>query len=106
MSAYNAREFHHVYPKAFLAAKGITFHEANVIANVCMLTASDNNQISDKDPVDYVKMMPRGSRRAIFKSALIPDLGFTGAAEFSEFIDQRAEHLSVMAGKLILGKVR
>jgi hypothetical protein len=34
LSAYNAREFHHIYPKAYLGTQGIQFHEANVIANI------------------------------------------------------------------------
>jgi hypothetical protein len=47
LSAYNAREFHHIYPKAFLSNIGIGFHEANIIANICFLQSSDNKMISE-----------------------------------------------------------
>ncbi len=104
MSAYNAREFHHIYPKAFLATKGVLFHEANVIANVCMLSSSDNNQISDEDPAEYIKRMPRQKRKAIFKSALLPTSDFDGTSSYADFINQRAEYLAMAASKLISGK--
>jgi hypothetical protein len=52
MSAYNAREFHHVYPKAFLNSQGIKFNESNIIANVCFLSQADNRAISDTSPAD------------------------------------------------------
>ena len=63
LSAYNARQFHHIYPKGYLGNQGISFHEANVIANICMLTASDNNEISDKAPRDYFRpsRLPSGA---------------------------------------------
>jgi hypothetical protein len=72
LSAYNARQFHHIYPKAHLASKGIQFHEANVISNICFLSASENNSISDKDPKDYFKDIPAEHKDEIFEAALIP----------------------------------
>ena len=105
MSAYNAREFHHIYPKAYLATKGVTFHEANVIANVCMLSSADNGSISDKDPADYITRIPKTKRKAIFKSALLPDLTFDGAAEYADFIESRADFLATAASRQISGKV-
>ena len=48
LSAYNARQFHHIYPKGYLNGKGISFHEANVIANICFLSASENGSSPDR----------------------------------------------------------
>ncbi|MNG06075.1 hypothetical protein D3C84_892970 [compost metagenome] len=101
LSAYNARQFHHIYPKAFLASQGITFHEANVIANICFLAASENNRISDKNPIDYFKDIPKTHSDDIFKSALIPMNAQNGNMEFQDFINARIDLLKEKAQKLI-----
>lgn len=101
LSAYNARQFHHIYPKGFLASKGISFHQANVISNICFLSASENNKISDTDPAQYFKDIPSQHKDKIFDAALIPEKGRDGKLGFQEFIDLRAELLKEKAQKLI-----
>ena len=101
LSAYNARQFHHIYPKAHLAAKGIGFHEANVISNICFLSASENNTISDKDPKDYFKDIPDEHKEEIFEAALIPDNAREGLLPFDEFVSLRKDKLVEIGQKLI-----
>ncbi len=101
LAAYNAREFHHIYPKAFLARSGISFHQANVIANVCLLTSSDNNAISDSDPRDYFQTMPEPQKDAILKAALIPDEVADGSKPYADFVKLRAIELARGAAKLV-----
>lgn len=103
LSAYNARQFHHIYPKAHLQAIGVPFHEANVIANICMLTASDNNQISDRDPQSYFADIPDAHRDDVFKAALIPNESRSGIQPFNDFIQARAQALADFAQGLIEG---
>lgn len=101
LSAYNARQFHHIYPKGFLASKGITFHEANVISNICFLSASENNTISDRDPVDYFKEIPHDHKEQIFEAALIPKDAATGDLPYREFIALRHAKLVETAKQLV-----
>lgn len=101
LSAYNARQFHHIYPKGFLASKGVPFHEANIISNICFLSASENNSISDKDPAVYFKDIPSDHATAIFGAALIPDEAKDGKLIFSEFIRLRTIVLKEIGQKLI-----
>jgi hypothetical protein len=101
MAAYNAREFHHIYPKAFLAAAGIGFHEANVIANICLLTSSDNKAISDRSPAEYFSDIPVDQKNHIFASALIPPESADGSKPYSEFLNLRASKLARVATDLI-----
>jgi hypothetical protein len=101
LSAYNARQFHHIYPKAFLGEAGIPFHEANVIANICMLTADDNVTISDEDPASYIAKMPMPDRDDILARALVPAAHRTLSTPFAEFVAARAELLAQEATKLI-----
>ncbi|QQL46076.1 DUF262 domain-containing protein [Sulfuriroseicoccus oceanibius] len=101
LSSYNARQFHHIYPKAFLISKGKTFHDANIIANICFLSASENNSISDKDPKDYFRDMPDAHKDAIFDSAVIPEDGRQGTLPFADFVAKRADLLKDIANNLM-----
>jgi hypothetical protein len=53
LSKYNKKEFHHVYPTAYLKrtrAPG----QHNCLANICILPAQENREISDRDPHEYL----------------------------------------------------
>ncbi len=101
LSAYNARQFHHIYPKGYLGSKGIPFHEANVIANICMLTSADNNSISDADPAAYFAVIPDAIRSDVMGRALVPSEDQTGSRVYSDFVKSRASALATMAENLI-----
>jgi hypothetical protein len=101
LAAYNAREFHHIYPKGFLAGQGIQFHESNVVANICMLTQHDNNTISDKDPRDYFAQVPAEIRDDVFTRALIPKEFWDGSKPYADFLGRRAELIAAKAEELI-----
>ncbi|WP_210512255.1 DUF262 domain-containing protein [Pantoea ananatis] len=105
LAAYNARQFHHIYPKAFLNKKGIGFHESNIIANIAFLTAQDNNSISDKDPESYFPQIHQAERAEIFKSALIADELQDGKKTFNDFIERRERDLIDMATKAMTGEL-
>ena len=101
MSAYNAREFHHVYPKAFLATQGIPFHQSNIIANVCLLTSADNRSISDANPASYMARIPADQRDGIADGALIPRAMLDGSKTYADFVKERAKRLSEAAQSLV-----
>lgn len=101
LAAYNAREFHHIYPKAHLAAQGIPFHESNVIANICMLTQHDNVTISDKSPQQYFELIPAKIRNDVFERAIVPEEFRDGSKPFADFVSGRAEALAQSAEYLI-----
>ncbi len=104
LSAYNSRQFHHIYPKAYLGTLGISFHTANVIANICLLTASDNNTISDASPEEYLGKIDAGLRSDVLKAALIPEEFADGAKPYAAFVDARATVLAAAATALVSGK--
>lgn len=101
MSAYNARVFHHVYPKAFLNSQGIKFSESNIIANVCFLSQADNRSISDSSPADYMPKIDAALRASIAASSLLPVAAMDGSMNYADFIRMRAELLVEAARKLI-----
>lgn len=101
MSAYNAREFHHIYPKAHLSAQGIQFHQSNIIANICLLSSSDNRAISDESPVTYMAKIPGDKKADIAAGAVIPMEVFSGTKSYADFIAARSVALAATAEKLI-----
>jgi len=50
----NGKEFHHVFPTAYLKKSGRTAG-GNSLANIVMLTSASNKVISDRAPKDYMK---------------------------------------------------
>ncbi|HPM57220.1 MAG TPA: DUF262 domain-containing protein [Thermomonas sp.] len=101
MSAYNAREFHHIYPKAHLATQSILFHQSNIIANICLLSSSDNRTISDASPVIYMPNIPAAQKDQIADGALIPRDMFDGTKSYTDFVTARAALLAATAESLI-----
>ena len=101
MSAYNSREFHHIYPKAYLGTKGIQFHESNIIANVCFLSSADNRTISDKALQDYMATIDAKLKPGIAAAALIPPDSMDGSKLYPDFVAARARLLADGAMRLI-----
>ena len=102
LSAYNAREFHHIYPKSFLNSSGIGFSEANVIANICMISSADNKLISDDSPDVYFARIPTGQRDDILERALVGAAFRDGKRTYGDFLEARATALAAKAETLIV----
>jgi len=101
LSSYNAREFHHIYPKGYLATIGVGFHEANIIANICFLSSSDNKSISDENPASYFGQIPSADKRQILESSFIPVAAADGAMPFKDFVNMRIMLLAEKANQLV-----
>lgn len=96
----NRTEFHHIFPKNYLALNGFTNKtEQFVLANFAFLSQKDNRSIQDKAPSDYVKMIPPGSKDAILTAALIQPDGLD--AKYNDFLEARARLLADAANKLL-----
>jgi hypothetical protein len=94
LSIYNQKEFHHIHPRAHLK-KSAAKPEHNCIANICMLAASENKSISDKDPKAYLPACVSNlgaDASAVFASNLLPDPGsFDYLREsYESFLEQRS----------------
>jgi hypothetical protein len=53
LSVYNKKQFHHIYPEAFLRRTRPDV-ERSWLLNFCMLSAAENNRIADADPAAYL----------------------------------------------------
>ncbi|WP_447920128.1 GmrSD restriction endonuclease domain-containing protein [Achromobacter aegrifaciens] len=96
----NRTEFHHVFPKNYLALNGFPNKaEQFILANFAFLSQKDNRSIQDKAPSDYAKMIPPGMKAAILGTSLIPPAGLE--VPYRDFIDGRAQLLADAANRLV-----
>jgi len=107
LSSYNKKQFHHVYPRAFLKRIGVNTND-NLLANICMLAAVANNLISDSDPAKYVPatVAKLGTDAdEVFRSNILPTpSSFEYAtATYDEFLDSRIPLMASVVQKLCAG---
>lgn len=96
-------EFHHIFPRAYLMKEGIGRREINVLANICFLTRSDNNNIKDKAPSEYAADIAAERRENYLHSSLIP-IDFDNK-NYDEFITARSQLLYDYARSLMQHQV-
>jgi len=102
LSSYNYKEFHHVFPQAFLKSKGIDSSKINVLANYCFLSSAVNKTISDKNPSEYFQLIPLELRNGILRSAIIPDDLTITTDDYDSFLESRSKLLFSHLEKLMI----
>ncbi|MCO7197338.1 DUF262 domain-containing protein [Pseudonocardia sp. McavD-2-B] len=95
LSVYNKHQFHHIFPQAFLKRLDDQI-DSNRLMNICFLSASENNEISDGDPCVYIPELARtlgGSAAGVFASSLLPNPSNFDYAKtnYDDFLIARAE---------------
>jgi hypothetical protein len=92
LSSYNRKEYHHIFPQAFLKRRGITIERINSLCNFCFLPAGSNKKISQREPADYVvNLVPDEFRRPILESNLMPlRMEIYTENDYEAFLNQRA----------------
>ncbi len=73
LSKYNRKEYHHIFPRAFLKKNGYNSGYINTIINFCFLSSQSNKKISRKSPSNYIfNQIDDSQLDEILKSNLIP----------------------------------
>lgn len=107
LSWQNDKEFHHFFPKAFLKKKGLGFSQANVCANLIMLSSVTNIYVSDQPPSVYLKDLCETQGTATIRqrlaSCLVNDAAFDAALQddYEGFLQARSETLHQRLMQLI-----
>ncbi len=95
LSSFNQKEYHHVFPEAFLEKKGVSSEKIDSLCNFCFLPADSNKLISDKAPSEYFdKIIPKTKYKDILQSNLLPftkDIYFKD--EYDKFLDERSQKI-------------
>lgn len=92
----NRKEFHHIFPRAYLEKKKVKESEANAIANFCILPRASNNKIGEKAPSEYRALMPADAAQVteILRCALCPSDIFD-----DDFVKYRKNRLPILVQK-------
>jgi hypothetical protein len=107
LSSYNKKQFHHVYPRAFLKRTQISAND-NLLVNICMLTAVANNLISDSDPAKYIPATVAvlgADADEVFRSNMLPPPSSFdyGKATYDQFLDSRIALVAINVQRLCAG---
>jgi hypothetical protein len=93
LSKYNSKEYHHIFPRAFLKDRGVDVDRINSVCNFCFLPSDSNKKISRKAPSDYVfNLIPPHLYDRIMSSNLLPlDKDIYEKDDYDIFLKRRAE---------------
>ena len=93
LSEYNAKEYHHIFPRAYLKKREFSPDKINSLCNFCFLPADSNKRISSKAPSEYfASVVPKDKLAEILETNLMPaktDVYFKN--EFEEFLKLRSQ---------------
>ncbi len=102
LSQGNRKEFHHIFPKAYLKSLGDRYKEEqiNCLANFSILSRTDNNKIKDQPPSRYRSEMPVDNQ--VLEKILATHFCSTGMFndDYDSFLKSRAESLVARAEEL------
>ena len=98
LSPYNRRQFHHIFPQAFLRPKIAGDPRIDSLVNICMLSAEDNRAIGARAPSDYMAELREihgDEFDSILESNLIPRTcwPYFESDDFDGFLRERSDHL-------------
>lgn len=93
LSEYNRKEYHHIFPRAYLKKQGVSKTKINSTINFCFLPSNSNKQISRKAPSYYFfNLVPQDKFNDILSSNLLPlNKSIYQNDEFSTFLEKRSE---------------
>lgn len=105
LSIFNRKEFHHIFPKAFLKQKSSDY-TSNSVCNIVILSSYENKKISAKEPFKYFQEIRcnLGSKyHDVLESNLIPTDDVTGIKDndYDFFLELRAELILDEIKKLV-----
>jgi hypothetical protein len=75
LSVYNKKQFHHIYPEAFLKRTRPEVERSQLL-NFCILAAAENGKVSDSDPNVYIRHYVDelgADADAVYRSNLMPE---------------------------------
>ncbi|GAB2899548.1 DUF262 domain-containing protein [Microbulbifer echini] len=103
LSSYNRKQYHHIFPNAFLSKQGFSKEQRFSVVNFCFLPADSNKKISSKSPSDYFfSTVPSEKKSEILLSNLLPqDENIYSEDNFIGFLESRSELIVDSVHKLV-----
>ena len=95
---YNRTEFHHLYPRAYLAAQGYLPNDIDTLANLAFVSAADNKVLGGVAPSAYKNRMDHAHVAEVLDSACTPLSLFDD--DYDLFLHERSDLLVEIATDL------
>ncbi|MGC9449738.1 GmrSD restriction endonuclease domain-containing protein [Cereibacter johrii] len=94
----NQKEYHHIFPQAYLRAQAVPSSRINALANFALLSSASNKKISDRRPSEYLAECIKGHGddfNRIARSNFLSPRALEAALEndFESFLAERAATL-------------
>ena len=101
----NNKEYHHIFPKAYLSSKGYTSNRINALCNFALISSASNKQISDSKPSAYFSECANRlgqELKTVLESNLISEAACEAALrdDFEKFTIERTKTLNAYADTL------
>lgn len=102
----NDKEYHHLFPQAYLSRIGVSSTKANVVGNIVLLTSRSNIAICDAAPSDYLQQIIFNDGRDVLvkrlESNFIPEAALDAALvnDYDRFLELRSRYLHNIAEEL------
>lgn len=92
LAKYNRKEYHHVFPQAFLKTRGVSQNKIFCVLNFCFLSSNSNKIISQKSPSEYFSnLIPEEDFNSILSSNLLPiNRQIYKNDDYEDFLEKRA----------------
>jgi len=93
LSKFNRKEYHHIFPQAYLRERGVPDTKINSICNFCFLPADSNKKITSKAPSDYIfNLLPQDHFDEILVSNVMPlKRTIYKKDDYNTFLNERAK---------------
>lgn len=95
LSEYNRKQYHHIFPNAFLQQQKFPQNKIFSLVNFTFLPADSNKKISSKRPSDYFfNIIPQDNFQEILESNIIPvRRELYEQDNYNDFLIKRAENV-------------
>ncbi len=106
LSQYNRKEFHHIFPQAYLKSQNVEKDLINSLANICILTSSENKKIGSEEPSVYIKQI-KSELGSDFSEVMDSNIISSSCIKRMEvndylgFLEERARILNDKVGHLV-----
>jgi hypothetical protein len=95
LATYNRKEYHHVFPQAFLKSNKYGRDDIFSVLNFCFLSSDSNKAISKKAPSEYFKeLVPEdGFVKILSSNALHVNMTIYQKDDYKSFLERRASEV-------------
>ena len=98
-------QWHHIFPKSLLKARGFETGEINEIANMAFITGQTNRRITNKEPAVYLPDIVTKQGRGALDAQLVPtDPSAWRIDDYREFLKTRRAALAARMNEFIAAK--